>query len=95
MPCSHDWAASQTRWQDVTPGWPAGRDEAAYATLAAGTPLLLQHLRPDNLPAFAELFTAAVIQAAATGEALLDESLTSLASRDVARFHQLNQRLQV
>ena len=61
----------------------------------ASAPALLRRLRPDNLGAFAELFTAAVLQAAATGEPLLDESLSSLASRDVARFHQLNQRLQV
>ena len=72
-----------------------GQDDVAFATLCAGVPALLRHLRPDNLPAFAELFTAAVLQAAATGEPLLDDSLSSLASRNMARFHQLNQRLQV
>lgn len=33
-------------------------------------------------------------QAAATGEALLDEELSSLARKDVGRFHSLNRRLQ-
>ncbi|KAK9812046.1 hypothetical protein WJX73_000982 [Symbiochloris irregularis] len=72
-----------------------GQDEATFVALRMGAQALLQHLRPDNLSAFAELFTAAVLQAAATGEALLDESLSHLASKDVARFHQLNQRMQV
>ncbi len=35
------------------------------------------------------------MQAAATGESLLDEELSRLARKDVARFHSLNQRLQV
>lgn len=81
---------------NITPGHAfAGPDDAAFAALSAGVPALLKHLRPDNMPALAELFTAAVLQAAATGEALPDDSLSSLASQDGARFHQLNQRMQV
>lgn len=34
------------------------------------------------------------LQAAATGETLLDEELSSLARKNVGRFHSLNQRLQ-
>ncbi len=35
-----------------------------------------------------------VFQAAATGETILDDELSSLASRNVSRFQRLNQRLQ-
>ena len=55
----------------------------------------LQGLLRDNYGAFAELFTAAVLQAAVTGEAVLDAELGRLAQQDVSRFQQLNQRLQV
>ena len=55
---------------------------------------LLRRLRRDNFNSFAELFTAAVLQAAATGEALMDEELTGLAKRNLNKFHSLNKRLQ-
>ncbi|KAL4855714.1 hypothetical protein ACK3TF_003794 [Chlorella vulgaris] len=71
-----------------------GGDEAALlALLQHSATDLLRRLRPDNFAAFAELFTAAVLQAAATGEALLDEELSRLARKNVGRFHSLNQRL--
>ena len=52
-------------------------------------------MAPENFTHFAELFTAAVLQAAATGEALLDEELGNLAKQNVSKFQRLNQRLQV
>ncbi len=60
----------------------------------------LRALRPDNYATFAELFTTALLQAAATGETLLDESestqkLQQLADKDTAKFYRLNQRMQV
>ena len=65
----------------------------------------LRTLRPDNYPTFAELFTTALLQAAATGETLLDErpegeskstlKLQKLADKDASKFYRLNQRLQV
>ena len=55
---------------------------------------LLRYLRRDNFDSFAELFTAAVLQAAATGETLMDEELTGLAKRNLSKFHFLNRRLQ-
>jgi hypothetical protein len=36
-----------------------------------------------------------VLQAAATGEVVLDEELGNLASQDVSKFHRITQRLQV
>ncbi len=60
----------------------------------------LRALRPDNYATFAELFTTALLQAAATGETLLDKSestqkLQQLADKDTAKFYRLNQRMQV
>lgn len=63
--------------------------------LAEGAPALVRRVAPGNLGAFAALFTAALLQAAATGEALLDEELGSLAARDPSRFARLNSRMQV
>lgn len=57
--------------------------------------MLLRKVAPENFAHFAELFTAAMLQAAATGEALLDEELGHLARQDVSKFQSLNQRLQV
>lgn len=54
----------------------------------------IRALRPDNYTPFAELFVAALLQAAATGESLLDSKLEDLAKRDVAKFFRLNQRMQ-
>ncbi|KAI8103989.1 hypothetical protein M9435_006515 [Picochlorum sp. BPE23] len=56
---------------------------------------LLRGLRLDNYEAFAELFVAAVLQAAATGEALMDEELTGIAKQNVSRFQSLNKRFQL
>ncbi len=60
----------------------------------------LRTLRPDNYATFAELFITALLQAAATGETLLDESdstqnLQKLADKDTSKFYRLNQRMQV
>lgn len=60
-----------------------------------GAAAVLRRLRPDNMRDFAELVTQGLLQAAATGEALLDDELAGLARRDFSRFQRLNQRLQV
>eukprot|EP00887_Chlorella_sp_A99_P005741 scaffold1.g5741.t1 len=69
----------------------AGDEASVMLAMQQSAGDLLRRLRPDNFGAFAELFTAA---AAATGETILDEELTSLAQKNVSRFHRLNQRLQ-
>lgn len=63
--------------------------------LAESAPRLVRQIHEQNLPHFARLFTAVVLQAAAAGEALLDRELTELAQRNPARFSRLNQRMQV
>lgn len=55
---------------------------------------LVRGVASGNLAAFARLFCAALLQAAATGEALLEGELETLAARDPSRFSRLNQRLQ-
>ena len=61
----------------------------------------LRALRPDNYVTFAELFITALLQAAATGETLLDDDspstqkLQKLADKDSSKFYRLNQRMQV
>ncbi|KAK9820041.1 hypothetical protein WJX72_005403 [[Myrmecia] bisecta] len=72
----------------------AVNDEAVLSGMQERASALLRRLRPDNTTAFAELLVAAILQAAATGETLMDEELTQLARRDVSKFHRLNQRLQ-
>jgi len=56
---------------------------------------LVRQIQEPNLPLFARLFTAVVLQAAAAGEALLDKELTDLAQRNPSKFSRLNQRMQV
>ena len=56
---------------------------------------LLRGLRVDNYEPFAELFTAAVLQAAATGETIMDEELTGIAKQNLSRFQSLNKRFQM
>ena len=51
-------------------------------------------LFPETFPFLAELFLGALLEAATTGEALLDKELRDLAARDVPRFARLNRRLQ-
>lgn len=63
--------------------------------LAESAPRLVRQIMEQNLPHFARLFTAVVLQAAAAGEALLDKELTDLAQRNPAKFSRLNQRMQV
>ena len=63
--------------------------------LAESAPRLARRLHEQNLPHFARLVTAVVLQAAAAGEALLDQELTDLAQQNPARFSRLNQRMQV
>jgi len=70
-------------------------EEAAYGLIQHRAPILLRKVSSDNFAHLAELFTAAVLQAAATGEAVLDEELGSLASQDVSKFQRITQRLQV
>ena len=55
---------------------------------------ILRGLRVDNYEPFAELFTAAVLQAAVTGETLMDEELTGIAKQNLSRFESLNKRFQ-
>jgi len=69
-------------------------DSMVLQTLQKQAGNLLRYLRRDNFDSFAELFTAAVLQAAATGETLMDEELTGLAKRNLGKFHYLNRRLQ-
>lgn len=71
-----------------------GGDEAVMAYMQQHARRTLRALRPDNYAPFAELFVAALLQAAATGESLLDSKLEDLAKRDVAKFYRLNQRMQ-
>ncbi|KAK9821451.1 hypothetical protein WJX81_000950 [Elliptochloris bilobata] len=71
-----------------------GDDVAVYSCFAERAPALLRRLRADNVPAFARLFVATVMQAAVTGEALLDDELRRIARRNTARFGRLNLRLQ-
>ncbi len=52
-------------------------------------PLAMHSFWAPSTPSF-----GCVFQAAATGETLLDEELSSLARKNVGRFHSLNQRLQ-
>ena len=73
----------------------AGEEAAAFEVLAESAPRLVRQIMEQNLPHFARLFTAVVLQAAAAGEALLDQELTDLAQRNPARFSRLNQRMQV
>lgn len=54
---------------------------------------LLLQLAPGNQTYLAELFTACVLQAASTGEPILDPHLAVMAERDPGKFHKLQQRL--
>lgn len=58
----------------------------------AAKQLLLQ-LAPSNLGYLAELFMACVLQAASTGEPLLEPALAMIAEKDPGRFQKLQQRL--
>ncbi|KAK9901211.1 hypothetical protein WJX75_000422 [Coccomyxa subellipsoidea] len=69
-------------------------EAAVLSVLVDGAGRLLRGVASGNLGAFSRLFCAAVLQAAATGEALLDSELGALAARDPSRFSRLNQRLQ-
>ncbi len=80
--------------QIVILGCTAEGEAAELATLSRRAPALVRSVAPANLGAFAALFTAALLQAASTGEALLDEELGSLAARDPGRFSRLNLRMQ-
>lgn len=54
---------------------------------------LLLQLAPSNLGYLAELFMACVLQAASTGEPLLEPALVMIAEKDPSRFQKLQQRL--
>jgi hypothetical protein len=72
-----------------------GNEEAVLDLFTHRAPSFLRKLRPDNMQHFATLFTAAVLQAAATGESFLDDELSRLANRDLSRFALLQDRLKV
>lgn len=62
----------------------------------------LRRLRHDNHSTFAEIFTTALLQAAATGETLLDsddsvfgKALQKQVYKDASKIFKLNQRMQV
>ena len=62
----------------------------------------LRLLRHDNYATFAEIFTTALLQAAATGETLVgsdqskdDKVLQKHADKDASKIFRLNQRMQV
>ena len=62
----------------------------------------LRLLRHDNYATFAEIFTTALLQAAATGETLVgsdqsksDKVLQKQADKDASKIFRLNQRMQV
>lgn len=80
----------------------AGRSAAVllYMQQHARKPLRL--LRHDNYATFAEIFTTALLQAAATGESLLathqsesEQVLQKQADKDASKMFRLNQRMQV
>lgn len=78
----------------------AAAEAAAAADMAellsevsvAAKQLLLQ-LAPSNLAYLSELFMACVLQAASTGEPLLEPALVLIAEKDPGRFQKLQQRL--
>jgi hypothetical protein len=53
---------------------------------------LLLALQPGNLSGFAAIFMGGFLQAARTGEAILDDQLASLEQKDPSRFQRLSQR---
>lgn len=83
-----------------SPQQAAAAEAAADADMAellsevgfAAKQLLLQ-LAPANLGYLAELFIACVLQAASTGQPLLEPALVMIAEKDPSRFQKLQQRL--
>ena len=67
----------------------------SFPRLASEGHALLRSLHLDNYGAFAQMFVAEMLRAAATGEAFLEDKISSLADRDLSRFQQLNQRMSV
>ena len=67
----------------------------SFERLSGAARQLLARLHPANFGAFASIVVAAMLRAAAMGEAFLEESLSGLAEKDPSRFQQLNQRLTV
>lgn len=70
---------------------PAGAQRRAHFP---GQCIMLHLLRGASVHLTTTSCMLAPLQAAATGETLLDEELSSLARKNVGRFHSLNQRLQ-
>jgi hypothetical protein len=66
--------------------------EDALLTASGTMQRLLAALAPESLRHLAELFTACVLQAASTGEALVEPRLVVLAEKDPGRFQKLQQR---
>eukprot|EP00775_Hariotina_reticulata_P002815 gene2815-3107_t len=82
--------------------------QASVATAAVDTELqefvsevglaakqLLLQLTPGNQPYLAELFTACVLQAASSGEPILEPQLAMMAVRDPGKFQKLQQRVEL
>jgi hypothetical protein len=74
---------------------PNAGDATVLRIIQEDSSQLLRGLRVDNYEPFAELFTAAVLQAAATGETIMDEELTGIAKQNLSRFQSLNKRFQM
>lgn len=68
--------------------------EGALMAVQTKSREVIRRVFPDNYPYLADLFAACVLQAALTGEAVLDEQLATLARRDLSKFQRLKQRLQ-
>uniref|UniRef100_A0A383W3N2 Uncharacterized protein n=1 Tax=Tetradesmus obliquus TaxID=3088 RepID=A0A383W3N2_TETOB len=61
--------------------------------LSVAAKQLLLQLAPGNQGYLAELFTACVLQAASSGEPILEPQLAMMAQREPSKFHKLQQRL--
>ncbi|KAF6264178.1 hypothetical protein COO60DRAFT_1457746 [Scenedesmus sp. NREL 46B-D3] len=61
--------------------------------LSVAAKQLLLQLAPGNQGHLAELFTACVLQAASSGEPILEPQLAMMAQREPGKFHKLQQRL--
>ena len=80
----------------------AGRSAAVMVYMQQHVRRPLRLLRYDNYATFAEIFTTALLQAAATGETLLasqqteyEQVLQKQADKDASKMFRLNQRMQV
>ncbi|KAL3158178.1 hypothetical protein ABBQ32_011767 [Trebouxia sp. C0010 RCD-2024] len=89
-----------TRSQPSSQGFP-GSSAALLLYMQQHVHKPLRRLRHDNYSTFADIFTTALLQAAATGETLLDSgnsktarTLQKQADKDASKIFRLNQRMQ-